>query len=153
MHTWWTAEQKKMYHLQGGVQAWSSVGSDVYSVSGYISSGWVHRTIHFLLPVPSSCGPPGGTPRTWPVHARCHRVELGWPRCHFFRLEPVLQLQLRLQLRLLLGFLVALLQMLHQDGDDNVDQDELSGQNKGDEVDGRDHSVVAGGGGVMSAVP
>lgn len=35
--------------------------------------------------------------------------------------------------------------MLHQDGNDNVDQDKLSGQNEGDEVDGRDHSVVAGG--------
>lgn len=79
-------------------------------------------------------------------------MELGRPRRGVSPLGLELQLQLGLQVCLLLGFLVTFLQVLHQDSDDHVDQDKLSGQDEGDEVDGGDHGVVASAG-VMGAVP
>lgn len=42
-----------------------------------------------------------------------------------------------------LGLLVAVLQVLHQDGHDHVDEYELSSEHEGDKVDGRDEGKVA----------
>lgn len=56
-----------------------------------------------------------------------------------------LHLQFCLELCLLLSLLVALLQVLHEHGDHHVHQDELGCQHEGDEVDGRNDGVVAGG--------
>lgn len=143
-HVWkW---YKETYYLQCRFQTWRQIGSDVHRVSAYICCGGVHRDVSSLLPVLFSRGPPRRTSWTQPVQAHCQRGELGWPWCHVFQLSSALQLQLCLHLSLLFGLLVALLQVLHQDSNDNIDQDKLGGENEGHEVDGRDHSVVAGGG-------
>lgn len=134
-------------HLQLGLQTRSGVYTDVYRVSPYVSGWWVHWPASVL----SSAGPPRGASRTRPVQAQSQRVELGRPR-HVLHLSSVLQLHLCLKLRLFFGFLVALLQVLHQDSNDYIDQDELSGEDKGDKVDGGDHGVVAGAS-VLGAVP
>lgn len=44
--------------------------------------------------------------------------------------------------RLQLGFLVAVLQVLHQDGDNHIDQHKLGGEHEGDKVNGRDEGKV-----------
>lgn len=56
-----------------------------------------------------------------------------------------LHLQFCLELCLLFSLLVALLQVLHEHGYHHIHQDKLGRQHEGDEVDGRDDGVVAGG--------